>query len=299
MIAMRAICVSLTVLAAACSQPSDSVAKTLSKGEFRDAVAAEISKSHPTLCVEKPNDTTINVGRTRESCKEATVSTTYVYQQYVSDPGNLKTYVGGLIASASSAIQTLDQTPFAPEPTRLVVAIRPSAYADSMRADASGVGAIWRPFVGDLITVLMQKDGDLSRSISTDDLKKIALTETAAWELAIKNTSSQIGPLNRSPNADGAEVVNANSGLATSQLLLPETCKKGGSNFDAFVVARDTYFYADQKLTAATSMLAGYAGQLLRDGQSTYSDNLISCVDGNWYASAFDGQNTWRPIPQP
>ena len=103
--------------------------------------------------------------------------------------------------------------------------------------------------MGDLIAVLVQKDGELSRSLTAEDLSTLRLTEAEAWSLAITNLRTQIGALERTPNAQGAEVVTARSGLALSNLLLPETCRAGGANFDAFVVDRATYFYADQRVS--------------------------------------------------
>lgn len=286
----------LALFALSCSQPASSETQPLSASGFRDAVAAEIARQYPALCIDKPDDQTINIGRSRDACKEAVMSTTYFYEHYKSDPAHLQTYVRGLTATLAPAVKEWGQAPFTPDRTRLIVAIRPAAYAAGSPGHASDKEPIWRPFVGDLIAILMQKDGALSRSITPDDLKALALSEPAAWELAQKNTRSKIGSLDRSANAQGAETVTANSGLATSNLWLAETCKKSGNNFDAFVVQRETYFYADQKIPAATSMLAGYAAQLLQTGQNTYSSNLISCIDGRWYASAFDGRSTWRPI---
>jgi hypothetical protein len=223
------------------------------------------------------------------------MSTDYVYRQYADDPLHLEVYVRGLTTAASSAIEALSQKPFQPDPSRLVVVIRPAVYASTLRTDKGGDGGIWRPFVGDLIAVLVEKDADLSRSLTAAQLKSVGLTEPRAWELALQNVRTQVGPLQQTPNNQGAEVVTADSGLATSNLWLPEACSAGGPDFDAFVVARDTYFYADQRNPDATSSLAGYVAKLLQSGEQTYSDRLISCIRGRWYASKFDGINTWRP----
>lgn len=279
----------------ACSQPVS--AETLSAVDFRDAVANEIGRQHPGLCVEATDEYTLNLGRSPEDCSEAVLSTNYVYHQYSADPSHLQTYVNGLTSTASAAIQALGSDSFVPDRARVVLVVRPSAYSASMRAVPGSPAGLWRPFVGDLIAVLVQKDGELSRSLTAEDLSTLRLTEAEAWSLAITNLRTQIGALERTPNAQGAEVVTARSGLALSNLLLPETCRAGGANFDAFVVDRATYFYADQRVSSATSMLASYAGQLLQTSE-TYSDQLISCIDGNWYASVFDGVSTWRPASE-
>ncbi|UPT62524.1 MAG: hypothetical protein M0D54_19570 [Hyphomonadaceae bacterium JAD_PAG50586_4] len=285
----------LAMVLAACSRPGSATAQTLSSATFRDAVANEIARQYPDLCVEAVDEHTLHLGRSQESCSEAVLNTSYVYQQYSADPANLQTYVNGLTSTASAAIQSLVTGSFVPDRARFVVVVRPSAYAATMRAAPGSLGGIWRPFVGDLIAVLVQKDGEKSRSLTAEDLAALRLTEAAAWNLAMTNLREQIGALDRTTNAQGAQVVSASSGLALSNLLLPETCSAGGVNFDAFVVDRATYFYADQRVPSATSMLAGYAGQLLQTSE-TLSDHLISCIDGNWYASAFDGANTWRPV---
>jgi hypothetical protein len=290
---LRVLLTLLAALVAACSQPSS--VQTLSPSEFRDAVAAEISKKHPGLCIEKPDASTIRIGRDRKHCSDATVSTTYVYGQYRGDPGGLQTYVGGLAGVASTAIEAAGDRAFQPDPASLVAAVRPAAYVKQLRNADGSEGTLWRPFVGDLIGVLMQDSPEQMRSIGREDLKTLGLTEAAAWDLALKNLRAKIGPLQRSTNDQGAEAVSADSGLATSTLWLPETCRSGGPNFDAFVVARDTYLYADQRSPKAMAMLAGYAADLLKSGEPTFSDTLISCIEGQWHASVFDGANTWRP----
>ncbi|MBT9444265.1 MAG: hypothetical protein IV086_01050 [Hyphomonadaceae bacterium] len=284
----------LALVLVACSRPGSASAQTLSAAGFRDAVASEIVRQHPELCVEAVDENTLHLGRSRESCSEAVLNTNYVYHQYSADPTRLQTFVNGLTSTASAAIQSLGTGSFVPDRARLVMVVRPSAYRASMRATPGSPGGIWRPFVGDLIAVVVQKDGEQSRSLTAEDLAVLRLTEEEAWNLAFTNLRAQIGALDRTTNAQGAEVVTASSGLALSNLLLPETCRAGGGNFDAFVVDRATYFYADQRVPSATSMLAGYAGQLLQTSE-TLSDQLISCIDGNWYASVFDGVNTWRP----
>lgn len=290
---LRALLTMLAVLAAACSQPSS--AQTLSPAAFRDAVAAEISKRHPGVCIQKPDASTIRLGRDRKHCSEAEVSTSYVYRQYRDDPAGLQTYVGGLVGVATAALEATGERTFQADRKSIVVAIRPAAYAKQLRNADGSHGTLWRPFIGDLIAVLMQDSPTQMRSLGADDVKALGLTEAAAWELALENLRTKIGPLQWSSNAQGAEAIVADSGLATSTLWLPETCRSGGPNFDAFVVARDTYFYADQRSPKATAMLAGYAVDLVKSGEPTFSETLISCIDGQWYASIFDGANTWRP----
>lgn len=291
---MRILPTLFALMAASCSQPSK--AQPLSPAAFRDSVVVEIAEAHPGLCIEKQDAYTINIGRNRESCSEAVVSTAYVYKQYLDDPTQLRTYVAGLTASASAAIETLRQKPSQLDRSLLVVVIRPAAYAEYMRANENGTGGIWRPFVGDLIAVLVQKNAEQSRSVTSPELREIRLSEPEAWDLALRNLRAQVGTLKRSVNAQGAEAVTAESGLAASILWLPETCKPGGPDFDAFVVARDTYFSADQRTPTATAMLAAYAAQLVQSGEETYSDTLISCIDGRWHASIFDGNYAWRPV---
>ena len=291
---LKAFPVLFALLMVSCSP--ESRAQTLSPSDFRDAVASEIAKQHPHLCIEKPAPSTIEFGLNSQACNGAVMSTDYAYRQYLGDPRHLQTYVSGLTTVASSSIEALSQKPFQPDPSRLVVVIRPAAYTSTLGTGKAGNGGIWRPFVGDLIAVLVQKDAELSRSLTAAQLKALGLTEPQAWNLALRNLRVQIGPLQRSANDQGAEAITANSGLATSDLWLPEACVAGGPDFDAFVVARDTYFYADQRKPKATSMLAGYAAKLLQSGDETYSDTLISCIKGRWYASRFDGNSTWRPV---
>lgn len=284
--------------AVGCSQPRNAGAQPqLSATAFRDAVADEILRQRPGLCIQRPNDFSLRVGRTQQNCSEAVVNTNYAFHQYSGDPSQLQIYVAQLTSTALAAVRSLDAGAFVPDRRRLLVVVRPTAYAATVRPSPTASGGIWRAFVGDLIAILVQKDGEQIRSLVPEDLVALELSESAAWDLALTNLRAQIGALERAANSDGAEVVTASSGLALSNLLLPETCKTGGPNFDAFVVDRNTYFSADQRVPSATSMLAGYSGQLVQTGQ-TYSDQLISCIDGRWYASVFNGQNTWFPAEQ-
>lgn len=140
----------LALVLVACSRPGSASAQTLSAAGFRDAVASEIVRQHPELCVEAVDENTLHLGRSRESCSEAVLNTNYVYHQYSADPTRLQTFVNGLTSTASAAIQSLGTGSFVPDRARLVMVVRPSAYRASMRATPGSPGGIWRPFVGRL-----------------------------------------------------------------------------------------------------------------------------------------------------
>jgi len=286
--------IALAALAAACSPSDAATTQKLSPTAFRDAVEREISQQRSGLCFEKPDDFTLRIGRPAVGCNEVVLNTTYQYRQYEAGPAHDPARISGLAATALDAVASLDQK-IAPARERLVVLVRPDAYAAYLRQSPESPGGIWKPFVGDLIAVLAQKDGDTSRSVTGEDLAALGLTENAAWALAIENLGQQIGPLDRAQNAQGAESVTASSGLALSNLLLPDTCRQG-TDFYAFAVERETFFYAETAKPEASSMLASYAAELLQKNSETYSDNLLSCIDGRWHALGFNaGKKSWVP----
>ncbi len=164
-----------------------------------------------------------------------------------------------------------------------------------MRAGAGDAeSSIWRPFAGDFIVMLAQYDAGQVRGLRGIDLQQIGLSEDQAWELALANLRERISDLERTPNAAGAEHVTSASGLAPSHLLLPGTCARRGPDFDVFIVARDSFFYADVSKPEATAMLASYAAELVQQDQ-VYSRRLLSCLDGAWHASVFNGTGAWVP----
>lgn len=293
---LRAFLLLLTLFGISCSKQTN--VQTLSQSEFSDSVAAAIGQKHPDLCIKKHDSATIYIGRDEKACREVTISTTYVFEHYLSNPTQLRIFVDGLTATANTAIESISQNLPEIESSRIVFVIRPTAYVEYSPNNKDLPGGVLRPFVGDLIILMVERNGEQARSLTFADLKRLGLSEDKAWTLALENVKAQIGALQTSPNSSGAEVVTATSGLAPSHLLLPGTCTPGGANFDAFLVSRDTYFYADQKSATATAMLAGYVAQLLKSGENTYSNTLISCINGRWFASKFDGNNTWRPIDE-
>lgn len=266
----------------------------LSRSGFRDAVARELSSRRPDLCVRSQEESGLSVGRSPETCEEMQVNTSYVYEQYASDPTHQSLYVGQLVTTALSGIASLEEATFTPDRTRIVAVLRPDSYAESAGTVGETDSSIWRPFAGDFIVMLAQENDGQIRSLRGIDLQQIGLSETDAWELAITNLRQRIGDLQRTPNEAGAEHVTSPSGLAPAHLLLPETCSRRGPDFDVFIVARDSFFYADARRPDAAAMLASYAAELVQQDQ-VYSRRLLSCLDGAWYASVFNGTSAWVP----
>lgn len=291
---MRVWTIVVAVSLALATTASCNAQQPLTRSGFRDAVARELSSRRPDLCVRSRDESGLSVGRSAAACEEMQVSTAYVYEQYASDPTHQSLYVGQLVTTALSGIASLEEPPITPDRTRIVAVLRPDAYAATAGAAGDAESSIWRPFAGDFIVVLAHANDGQIRSLRGIDLQQIGLSETQAWELAIANLRLRIGDLERTPNAAGAEHVTSTSGLAPAHLLLPDTCTPRGPDFDVFVVARDSFFYADASKPQATAMLASYAAELIPQ-DAVYSRRLLSCLDGSWYASVFNGTNAWIP----
>lgn len=280
---------------ALCLATACNAQQPLSQSAFRDVVARELSGQQPGLCVRPDGDSSLKVGRSPQTCGEMDVNTAYIYQQYLSDPAHQDEYVAQLVTMALNGIGSLEAPAFTPDRNRIVAVLRPDAYVVSTGERGNRESSIWRPFAGDFIVMLGHDEDGQIRSLRGIDLEGIGLSEEEAWLTAISNLRDRIGTLDRIRNAAGAEHVSARSGLANSHLLLPETCTASSPDFDVFIVARDSFFYADASMPDATVMLAGYAAELLQDGQEAYSHRLLSCLDGAWYASVFNGTNAWLP----
>jgi hypothetical protein len=216
-----------------------------------------------------------------------------MYRSYVSDPGDLAFYVGKLVGPAGEGLKALDGQGAPLDRNRLVVLLRPDAYLKS--AEESRVEIVWRPFAGDMIAVLAQEDQGMFRYHPKQDLAAAGLNEVDAWALALDNLRKQHGSMQRTPNQAGAEHVTAPSGVATGFLALPESCQVDGPDYDAHVVDRDSYFRADLGKPDASPMLAGYVAELLAS-PPVYSSNLLSCLDGHWYASVYNGAGASLPL---
>jgi hypothetical protein len=270
---LRAISVLAALAVTSCSKASNG---QLTPSEFRDAVATSLSSKRHGLCMEKPDPSTIHVGREGKNCREAILSTAYAYTQYLKDPTQLQPLVDKLASTAAFALDKGGQAPSKPD------------------VDKNRAGGLWRPFVGDLILVLVENDPDKIQSLTAAELKLAGLTEDQAWKRASENLQTQIGPLQRSKNPQGAEIITASSELAPSNLLLADACKSGGANFDAIIVSRDTYLYANQVVQSASASLTSYAEGKLKSGEEIYSESLISCINGRWSASKLFATSTSR-----
>lgn len=271
--------------------------QALSAAGFRDTIADQIRQQRPGICIQTPDEFTLNIGRTAENCAEMVVNTAYYYRQYVDDPANLSTYASALVDPTLAAISLIGVEHAVRSADDLLVLLRPDAYVESLTNMAEGQTGIWRPFRGDLIATLAHTQNDQVIYLRRADLAGLQMTEHEAWARAEANLRRRLGPVQRTANTYGAEHVAAPSGLATSALLLPESCRADGPDFDAFVLDRSNYLYADQAKPTATTMLAGYSAELLQTTE-VYSQNLLSCINGQWYASVFNGMNAWLPIEE-
>jgi len=272
--------------------------QVLSPTGFRDAVANQIAQQRPGLCIQGVDEFTLNIGRTAEECAEIVVNTAYYYRQYSDDPSNLSTYTSRLADPILAAVPLLGADHAVRSADALIILLRPDAYAETVEGTQDRYVEIWRPFHGDLIATLAYTQNNQAIYLRRSDLEALQMTEAEAWARAEANLRHRLGPVQRQATPHGAEHVSAPSGLASSALLLPETCRAGGPSFDAFVLDRSNYIYADQAKPTATAMIAGYSAELVQT-TDVYSQNLLSCIDGHWYASAFNGHNAWLPIEEP
>jgi hypothetical protein len=195
-----------------------------------------------------------------------------MYALYVDDPGRLDELVNKTVRAI---VETQTERMF--DPDKLVVVARPIDYGGPDLPDL-----VKRPLAGDLCLLLAQ-DGEAALCpLRSAELEKHNLTEEQAFSLALKALPSRLGELSTGPFGDSAVYhVNAESGLATGAIALPDLWSKSERPKVVFVDTREMFFwgYADDE--RAVSFLRRYATARI-ETFDTVSKTVLRLDERGW-----------------
>ncbi len=258
--------------AAAPSHAQDVVAPA----QFRDEVIDLLRSERADLCVRIADDWTVYFGPDAAAC-EHVLATENMYREYARDPSR-KADLQGRLARMGLAMMAgpPDTSNFR---NRLVVVLRPEGYASILENST----AVHRPFAGDMIAVLMLDSPETLAAMGPEALSDHNLSEAEAFELAEANLKDRIGEV-RTTTELGIEIVEAESGLATGLLWLPDSCRSESEGDQALVFDRNGYLRVGTDDRAAIQSFRMVAEGSIADN-ATLSRSVIVCRAGSWVAA--------------
>jgi hypothetical protein len=250
-------------------------AQPLSREGFRDSYIAAITQAEPwAKAVPDPSDPAV-VKVTRPDAEEFTAFLDNAYRDYLNDPSELDSVLDrhvrlGLGKSADfDAALVKDTLVLLPRSREILV-------------QAAEYDFLHRPFVGDLIMVIMIDGKETLRYATKPDLEKLGLSTEAAFDIAASNVLTRVGRVD-TENEAGIDVTGAESGLAPGLLFVPGFCAAGTPD-RTFLVADRFYFFSVPSADAsARAALARVLRGMTLDGASL-STTLIECKAGVWRA---------------
>lgn len=261
----------------------------ISLEQFKQKVITELSKRDLGVRVVNGTDGSFKIHTTKSNDEEIIVDVNNIYSQYLGNPEKLEDYVFKFVDLGMESIANARGIESEISLEQLSVVLRHKDYAK----DLDDQHNVYSPFYGDLIALLVFYYPNFVANTRVVDLKKLEIDEKEAWSIAAENLQSRYNDLEVLTENQGTKWITADSGLATGHLWLL-TQSQCNQNFNAIVVNKGAYVFADMNDNEATDILAGYAANLIKK-RDTLSDNLISCLDGYFYASYFSGEK-WLPI---
>lgn len=268
--------VSFMVALIVATSPSAAENDLLSRAEFTQRFLAEFQARHPGVDFDQVEDGAISFGESADSDGRGMMFTDYAFDLYLADPTALSDIIDRWVAAVPLDGE-IDESDAA---NRLVVVIRPPDYLnvipESQRADL-----VSRPFLGDMIALMMLDSPQALSTASLDLLEENDLTVDEAFILAESNTRRLIGEI-YSENYDGIDVLESSNGLVTALPWLPETCRAGVANFAMMIVDREFLMQVDMtKDPAAFEIFMHTATEMILN-QESLATGVFMCVDGEW-----------------
>lgn len=249
------------------------LAQPLSRQAFRDAYVAVLKSQKPDIELQLPADDQTRLNVLENGEVDLTAFLDNPYGDYVGDPQQLDDILHRhvrLLLGKSADFEAEATS------TQLVVLLR----ADSLLTTTNGYEFLRRPFVGDLLQVLMIDGTETLRYATPGDIERFGLTEEAAFDLARKNLRDRIGPVD-TEEVQGITVFAADSGLAAGLPTLPEFCLAGQPGKLILMAARAHFFSAPRERADVASALKDITRRMIADGASM-STTLIECQAGAW-----------------
>lgn len=265
--------------------------QVLSAREFVDTAIATIQQSQPQARFERRSELVLFVQDA--VLPEATLNLHTAYDEYRANPSALTEILGRWTRIATLPPEDIEHA------ERLVVVLRPRAMIEQFARESAAIRVrnnrpptelVWRPFVGDLVEVIIF-DGEETQQIAmVETLARLNLTPEAAWTLAPTNLSNRLGPV-QPVGVNGAQhlvIIGGGNGLASSALLDPRFCAtQQGPTFIFLFINPDAYVMANRTEPAAMREFWAFRRQLIGDG-ATMSETPFACEGGQLQAVLTD-----------
>lgn len=269
--------ISAIVVAAAIGAAAPAHAQSIvSAAEFRDEVIALLRAQRPDLCIRIQDEWTLHFGPDESTCANS-LAIENMYREYLSAPSRKADFQARL---ARTGVAMLAGPPDTSNlRSRVVVVLRPLEYANLFEDST----VVHRPFAGDMIAVLMLDSPETLIAMSPEALSEHGLSEQVAFDLAATNLKDRMGDVQVATEM-GIEIIEAETGLATGILWLPESCGPQSEGDQALIFDRNGYLRAAGADGDAVRNFRMVAEGMIADNASL-SRSIITCRVGSWVAA--------------
>lgn len=263
----------------------------LTRREFVDAAIATIQRAEPDARFERRGELGLFVQDA--VIPEATLNLNTAYDEYRANPSALTEILGRWTRIATHPPEDIQHA------ERLVVVLRPRAMVEQFARESAEMRVrhnrpptelVWRPFVGDLVEVILFHGEELDQFAMVESLAQLNLTPEAAWALAPTNLSSLLGPV-EPVGVNGAQhlvIIRDGNDLASSALLNPGFCATPqGPTFIFLLLSPSAYVTANRSEPAAMREFWAFHRQLVGD-RATMSETPFACEGGRLQAISAD-----------
>lgn len=252
----------------------------LSQQAFRDRLAEELRLQRPDACVELVGETELRIGPSPADC-DVRVFTDNAYRQVTVGGLDMEEFIPTWATRVWDAGSGERPGISANDAVRIVVQLRPVDMLQGLVPQSEQDKLIVsRPFAGDLMAILMLDSPTTLVTVSPEQLAEMGLTPERAFELALSNTRSRMGPIS-TDRVRGITVTWADSALATGLLVLPESCTPQQEGTSAYVFDRYSFMTVPASDTRAAGRLVGFANETANSGQ-WFSRTILVCQVGQW-----------------
>ena len=248
----------------------------MSQEEFTSAYMSEAAARYPSYSFNHTGPGEISFAPVADDEQVGTIFTDYAYQKYKEDPERLDEIIDHWISSIpiGQEINTEDAR------NRLVVVLRPSNYLEGLPGEYREE-IVHRPFVGDLIAMLMLDSPTALSSATRDLLEENDLSEDEAFIVAEPNTRRLIGDIYRD-DLEGIELLESSNGLITALPWLPESCRLGQPSSAMMIVDREFVLRIDEDAgEEATDLFMNISADMISKRESL-ATGVLMCTDGDW-----------------
>lgn len=248
----------------------------LSPREFRDAGVARIRTLAPDARVVLRDDLGVTVVRPGQAEGDGMqINFDNAYNFYRDDPSQLEFLIDrwSRLAVDPPMERGID---------RIVSILRPQGHVDSynqvLASAPRPMQLITRPFVGDLLQVMVFDSAEAVAYATEDQVSELGLSIEEAWILALVNIPTRMGEVEetRVEELPGIVIVGAGNGIAPSNLIGPGFCAGANARNLVLVSDREGYLMGEP---AAADAFYGLADWLIRRGESA-STTIMECREG-------------------